>query len=81
MQDPNQSVNSNEPEQPSKNTMHVDLNPVERSTEEIQNQVTNNNAVEADKIQITEEQRVRMEANRLKAIERAAARARLSQAS
>ncbi|XP_039114815.1 TIMELESS-interacting protein [Dioscorea cayenensis subsp. rotundata] len=80
-QDPNQSVNSNEPELPSKNTMHVDLNPVERSTEEIQNQVTNNNAVEADKIQITEEQRVRMEANRLKAIERAAARARLSQAS
>ena len=81
MQDPNQSINSNEPEQPSKNTMHVDLNLVERPTEEIQNQVTNSNAVQPDKIQITEEQRARMEANRLKAMERAAARAHLRQAS
>ncbi|XP_020113157.1 TIMELESS-interacting protein [Ananas comosus] len=44
------------------------------------NQPVDSSATELKKIQITEEQRARMEANRLKALEKAAARARSSQA-
>ncbi|KAJ0960116.1 hypothetical protein J5N97_000103 [Dioscorea zingiberensis] len=79
-QDPNQSNNSREPEQPSENTMHAELNPAPRSTEVLPNQSASN-AIESNTVQITDEQRARMEANRLKALEKAAARVQSTQAS
>ena len=51
------------------------------ATEETSNGVPNKGASLSSKAEITEEQRARMEANRLKALERRAARATLSQAS
>lgn len=48
--------------------------------EEFPDQIPNNGAANFREIQVTEEQRVRMEASRLKALERAAARLRSSQA-
>lgn len=54
--------------------------PSEGSSEkELLNQVHENGPICSD-IQITEEQKARMEANRLKALERAAARVSLQQA-
>lgn len=49
------------------------------SKKELPNQVPENGPIRSD-IQITEEQKARMEANRQKALERAAARVRLQQA-
>lgn len=50
------------------------------SFNEAPNQVPDNGTSSFSEIQVTEEQKARMEASRLKALERAAARARMSQA-
>ncbi|XP_057456688.1 uncharacterized protein LOC130747694 [Lotus japonicus] len=71
-------------EEPSQSTLNVigASAPSKSSViEKTSNEVTNNVASTSGKDEITEEQRARMEANRLKALERRAARAALSQAS
>lgn len=50
------------------------------STEKTAEKVQNNGTGQSGKAEITEEQRARMEANRLKALQRRAARAASSQA-
>ncbi|KAG1361149.1 TIMELESS-interacting protein [Cocos nucifera] len=70
-----------EPCQGSQGIAASEVNLEPRSLEEPSNQAAVNTATVPSRIQITEEQRARMEANRLKALERAAALARLSQAS
>ncbi|XP_008805882.2 TIMELESS-interacting protein [Phoenix dactylifera] len=69
-----------EPSQGSQGIAASEVDPELRSLEEPPNQAAVNTVTVPSKIQITEEQRARMEANRLKALERAAARARVSQA-
>ena len=49
------------------------------SAKELPTQVPNNNVNNSSESEITEEQKARMEASRLKALERAAARARALQ--
>lgn len=53
----------------------------ERWEEGSPKQVPNNEGSRSSEVHVTEEQRARMEANRLKALERAAARARQLQVS
>lgn len=53
----------------------------ERCEEGSPKQVRNNEGSHSSEVHVTEEQRARMEANRLKALERAAARARQLQVS
>ncbi|KAK1262379.1 hypothetical protein QJS04_geneDACA019574 [Acorus gramineus] len=69
-----------EPCQPSQTTAIPDVHPEQMPVEEQTMQVTSiSGSGDAPKVQkITDEQRARMEANRLKALERAAARARAS---
>lgn len=67
-------------------TAAYEANPVHRSSDEAPSQVeatakTTSTAAVPSKIQLTDEQKARIEANRQKALERAAARARSSQAS
>ncbi|XP_010935457.1 uncharacterized protein [Elaeis guineensis] len=78
-EEPNHSVQQ-EPSQGSQGIAASEVNLEPRSLEEPSNQAAVNTATVPSTIQITEEQRARMEANRLKALERAAARSRLSQA-
>jgi len=56
-------------------SMASESNATERKAEKVQN----NGTSESGKAEITEEQRARMEANRLKALQRRAARASSSQ--
>lgn len=61
--------------------MHVgDVAADTSGVEEVLNQRQESNAGISNQIQMSEEQRARMEANRLKALERAAARSRSSRA-
>ncbi|RDY00240.1 TIMELESS-interacting protein [Mucuna pruriens] len=70
-----------EPSQSMQNVIDTSMasksNAIEKTSEEAQNNVSS----QSDKAEITEEQRARMEANRLKALQRRAARTGLSQAS
>uniref|UniRef100_A0A1D1ZHD2 TIMELESS-interacting protein n=1 Tax=Anthurium amnicola TaxID=1678845 RepID=A0A1D1ZHD2_9ARAE len=71
-EEPSQSLHL-EPCQPSQSMANFEANPEHRFTK---NQVLDSSATETSKIQITEEQRARMQANRLKALERAGERSR-----
>jgi TIMELESS-interacting protein len=67
-----------EPSQPMQNVIFVSNNP-KSSTTETSNEVLNNRTSLPGNAEITAEQRARMEANRLKALERCAARASIPQ--
>ncbi|KAK7312209.1 hypothetical protein VNO77_35908 [Canavalia gladiata] len=70
-----------EPSQSMHNEIGASMASNSGATEKTSKEIPNNGASQSGKAEITEEQRARMEANRLKAIERRAARAGLSQAS
>ncbi|KAK7264129.1 hypothetical protein RJT34_31733 [Clitoria ternatea] len=70
-----------EPSQSSQDVIGSSVASKSRETENTPKEVPNNGASQCSKAEITEEQRSRIEANRLKAQERRAARAALSQAS
>ncbi|XP_061362708.1 uncharacterized protein LOC133306407 [Gastrolobium bilobum] len=70
-----------EPSQSMQNVIGASTASKSIAIEKTSNEVPNNAASLSGKAEITEEQRARMEANRLKALERRSARAALSQAS
>ncbi|XP_077246379.1 zinc knuckle (CCHC-type) family protein isoform X2 [Tasmannia lanceolata] len=70
-----------EPRQSSQTEMVAAVVPDQTWVEEPPNQVAQNKECNSSKIQVTEEQKARMEANRLKALEKIAARSRSLQSS
>ncbi|XP_027356322.1 TIMELESS-interacting protein isoform X2 [Abrus precatorius] len=69
-----------EPSQSTHNEVGAIMASNSRAIEKTSKEVPNNGASQSGRAEITDEQRARMEANRLKALERRAARAALSQA-
>lgn len=70
-----------EPSEPMQNVISASTDPISSAIEKTSNEVPNSGASLSIKAEITAEQRARMEANRLKALERRAARANISQSS
>ncbi|RHN61590.1 putative transcription factor interactor and regulator CCHC(Zn) family [Medicago truncatula] len=70
-----------EPSQPVQNVISVSTDPKSSTTEKTSNEVPNNGTSLSSSAEITAEQRARMEANRLKALERRAAKASIPQSS
>jgi len=70
-----------EPSQPVQNVISVSTDPKSSTTEKTSNEVPNNGTSPSSSAEITAEQRARMEANRLKALERRAAKASIPQSS
>ncbi|XP_045823085.1 TIMELESS-interacting protein [Trifolium pratense] len=70
-----------EPSQPMQNVISASTDPKSSAVEKTSNEVPNSGASLSSNAGITAEQRARMEANRLKALERRAARASISQSS
>jgi TIMELESS-interacting protein len=75
------SLLSQEPSQPVQNVISASTDPKSSAVEKTPNEVPNSGASMSSNAGITAEQRARMEANRLKALERRAARASISQSS
>ncbi|XP_014493313.1 TIMELESS-interacting protein [Vigna radiata var. radiata] len=69
-----------QPSQSTDNVIGISMASESNSTEKTAEKVQNNGTGQSGKAEITEEQRARMEANRLKALQRRAARAASSQA-